>query len=215
MHDYPAVRLADLHHDERGTTLMEMIVGMAIMAIFMSMFTGALLLMSNTTNKVEAIANSTGQLNQAFLQLDRSIRYATGISTITTATTTSDWHVEYERTINSVDTCSQLRIDNGQLQTRTWLPNSAGTGYTGLSGWTALASGITNSSPTATPAPFSVPAANASVSTAFQQLTISLVVASGTSTAATTMNSMTFTALNSSAASSAPVCQQVTVSQTS
>jgi hypothetical protein len=208
-------RLRALHDDDRGATLLELVVGMTIMVIFMGMFTGAMLMMSSTTNKVEAVSNSATQVTDSFLELDKSVRYASGISAVTPAVGSNDWHVEFERTISGVDTCTQLRTNHtkGTLEWRTWSPNSTGSGYTNLTAWLPLATSVTNYAVGASPAPFAVPAT--STNSSFQQLTISVVAASGTNTSAVTQNSMTFTALNSSVGSSASVCQQVSVGQTS
>ncbi len=212
---YLADRLRTVHDDDRGATLLELVVGMTIMVIFMGMFTGAILLVSNSTNKVEAVSNSSAQLTNAFLELDKSVRYASGISTVTPAAGSNDWHVEFERTISGVDTCTQLRTNHltGNLEWRTWSPNSTGSGYSSLTAWQPLAGNITNYAVGASPAPFANP--STSTNSSFQQLTISIVAGSGTNTSGTTQNSMTFTALNSSPGSGASVCQQVSVGQTS
>ena len=61
---------------------MELIVGMALMAIFMSMFTAAIVLMTQTGNKVEAVSISAARrTNQAFLTMDKTVRYASAITT--------------------------------------------------------------------------------------------------------------------------------------
>lgn len=213
-------RLREFRDDERGTTLLELVVGMLLLGIFMSMFTGAMLMMSNTTNNVQAATSSAAQVNSAFLWLDRKVRYATGISTPVQSGASNDWNVEFSTIIaNSTTTtgCTQLRVDAGQLQWRGWVVQSNGTSYSGLTSWLPLASFLSNgtAAPGATTQPFSLPPASKAASTSFQQLTITVVAGSGSSTAATSTMSMTFTALNSSANSTTVPCQQVAVDATS
>lgn len=201
--------------DDQGTTLMELIVGMAIMSIFMSIFLTAILLMTKTANKVEATSITASQTNQAFLRLDKTVRYASAISTPGVSSTSGDWYAELDSpatTVNGNDTCTQLRIDTGRLQQRTWtIANGAATGTTAPT-WTSIASFLTNGSvaPASADVPFTAPAASTSASTTFQRLQIVLIATSGNSGQATTRSQMTFTALNSdvSLAGNATTCQQ-------
>lgn len=187
--------------DDAGTTLLELIVGMSIMTIFMTMFTTAVYELSRSTEKVGAISSSADQVNRAFLQLDKMVRYSAAITTA--GRSGGRWYVELDNTANGPEVCTQLRIDPAlrQLQERTWTVagQTAGT----ASAWVVLADEVTNGDALATDpdAPFTVPAASAAASSSFQQLTITVVTRSGTGTPATTRSRMTFTALNSAAAS--------------
>jgi hypothetical protein len=203
-----------------GTSLTELVVGMSVMTVFMAIFTGAIFSMSQTVNKVEATTVSSGQTNLAFLTLDKTVRYAAAITPASTcvsstsacvATPSGDWYVELDSTFSGAEVCTQLRVDVAahQLQQRTWTVTA--TGYTTPTSWKALASNVTNGGAVAGPdQPFSVPAAVAGASSTFQQLTITLIIGSGTSTTSTTRSSTSFTALNSSAAATtnATKCQQ-------
>jgi type II secretory pathway pseudopilin PulG len=204
-------RLRGLRDDEQGTSLAELLVGMGIMATFMAIFTGAMLLMSNTVNKVEATTISSDAVNNAFLQLDRSVRYASGISATAQATTSRDWHVEFSTTTVTGDSqCVQLRLHGTTFQKRTWTPTSS-TAYTAssLSKWQTMAGNITNNGTS----PFTVASASSSP---YQQLTIKLTASSGLNSSATpTSIAMTFAALNSNPPPSDPVCQQVAADATS
>lgn len=215
-------RLTQLRDDDQGMSLTELVVGMAILAIFMGIFTTSMLLMSQTVNKVEAVTLSSDQMNTAFLSLDKSIRYAAAISTPAQSGTSNDWNVAYDTTTSGTDVCTQLRIDGTQLQQRTWnAPGGAnGTTYSGLTAWTPVADNVTNGDAAAGPttAPFYLvqPDPNSPAASSFQQLTVNLQTSSGTPTTASITNSMTFTALNSSTASgAATACQQVGVDQSS
>ena len=208
-------RLRRLADDDRGTTLAELIVGMALMTVFMSIFLTSILLMTSTANKVQATSISATQTNQAFLRLDKTVRYASAISTPGASRTSGDWYVELDSpptTVGGNDTCTQLRVDSGKLQLRTWqVANGAATG-TSAPDWTSIASFLTNGSvpTTSADAPFVALTASTSASTTFQRLQVTLVATSGNSSQATNRAQMTFTALNSdvSAAGNATTCQQ-------
>jgi hypothetical protein len=208
-------RLRELHRDDRGTSLAELVVGMMVMGIFMTIFTGAVVSMAKTVTKVEAVTTSTAQVNNAFLQLDRRVRYADAISTIGPATGTSgDSYVELGSVPSaaSVQRCTQLRVDVGsqKLQLRTWTATGSTT-YSDLTGWTPLASFIVPLDASgASYQPFSTPPVSGAP-TSFQRLTITLVAGtSGASSPSTTKTSFTYTAFNSSVAdaTNATVCQQ-------
>lgn len=198
---------------DAGTTLLELVVGMTIMSIFLAVFTGAIVLMTSTVNKVEAISVANSQTNNAFLALDKTVRYASAITTIGVSPTSNDWYVEFDSTNTSVDVCTQLRVDitARQLQKRTWVVPATGTPV--ATGWTPLASNVTNGSAAAGSAdvPFSTPAALTTATTSFQRLTIALISTSATATTNTSRSVMTFTAMNSSAAATtnSSKCQQM------
>jgi prepilin-type N-terminal cleavage/methylation domain-containing protein len=193
---------------DAGTTLIELMIGMAIMAIFMSIFTGAVVMMTSTANRVEAVTNTSVQTSQAFLNLDKTVRYASAITTpAITATGTGDWYVEFETT-TSGDVCTQLRVDKTlqQLQRRTWTVNSGA-----ASSWVSMATNIKNGTAASgsTTAPFAFAPAVSGASTLFQRLRITLVSTSGNASTSTTQSQMTFTALNSTVATTTTVpCQQ-------
>ncbi|WP_375480181.1 type II secretion system protein [uncultured Jatrophihabitans sp.] len=201
---------------DRGTTLVELLVGMAIMTVFMAIFLTSILLMSSTANKVEATTISATQTNQAFLKLDKMVRYASAVSTPGVSTASGDWYVEFDSpptgvsTAQTGDTCTQLRLDSRQLQQRTWTVTNGVAAA--ASAWTPMASYVTNGSAAAgsADAPFTTPVAGVSASTSFQRLQLTLVATAGNSVTATNRSQMTFTALNSdvSLASNATTCQQ-------
>jgi hypothetical protein len=206
-------RLRDLHEDERGTTLMELLVGMAVLTVFMAIFTTAMLTMTNTVSKVQSVTSSAGQVNTAFLQLDKTLRYATGISPIGTGNVGGETHVEFAMIEpTDVTRCHQLRIVNATLQQRTWdTPDPAGSTYSNLSAWVTLASNVSTDGSSS----FSVPAAISGATSSYQQLTVRLQTDSGSNVSSPTKTFMTFTAVNSDIHSTAAVCQQVPVDATS
>ncbi len=195
--------------DDAGTSLMELIVGMAIMSIFMAMFTGAIWTMYGTVNKVESVTDSQAQVNQAFLTLDKKVRYASAISTPGVSATSAGWYVELLSTYTGTNTCTQLRMDPAgkKLLQRTWtVVNSTDAN---VSGWLPLASGLTNGSAAANSAtqPFVLTAAPLRATVAFPRLTVTLVATAGTSSATTSKANMTFTLINSASTSATSICQ--------
>ena len=202
-------RRQPLRRDE-GTTLIELTVGMMLMAIFLAMFTGAVVMMNSAMNKSQALNLSATQLNTAFANLDNIVRYAAFISTPKISATSGDWYVELRMSTAGGETCNQLRVDiaSKQLQRRTWTVANAVASTP--SAWLPIASGISNGGAPAGPKsqPFYLisPAGNA----VYQQLTFNLTSPAGAGTASTTsVSSFTFTALNSPAGTAgAQICQQ-------
>lgn len=188
-----------------GTTLIELTVGMVLMGIFMSMFTSAVVMMNSAENKSESVNNSSMQLNQAFLALDKTVRYATAITTPGTGSTTGDWYVEMRTTNTGNASCTQLWVDTNThiLKKRTWLETGAvPNGITPV--FTSVASTITNTN-NASPAPFALQAPSDTVP--FQQLTINLLsVSKSGSTQTPSQSSFTFQAVNSTIPVANPVC---------
>ena len=119
------------------------------------------------------------------------------------------------------DVCTQLRVANSQLQTRSWTPN--GTAYVAgsLSAWRMLSNNVTNgtvaaSTPPLPDQPFVVPTANTAATSAYQQLTVT-VIATSENAGLPEPNrvSVTYVAVNSTAAASTSICQQLAVDATS
>lgn len=197
---------------ERGTSMVELLVGMVIMTICGAIFTSSVVTLQRTSNQAQALTNSATQNNQAFQTLDRTVRYAAAISTpgrSTGAGATGDWYVELRTTTSGAEICTQLRVDivAQQLQSRTWTSaNPTGT----LSTWTPIASSITNGAAAtgATTQPFYPMPAGTTVS---QALTFNLISVAGPASQRTSSaSSFTLTALNSLEASpTSPVCQQI------
>jgi hypothetical protein len=195
---------------DAGTSLAELIIGMALMALFMAIFTGAVVTMAKTGNKVEAVSLSNSQTNQAFLRLDKTIRYATNITT-PGVSTTGTWYVEIDTTNTGQEVCTQLKVNKAtqQLQQRSW--NVTNSVAQTASAWTGMASYITNGGAAvgSATAPFSTPPSPTGVSSPFQRLTITLVASYGNPQPTTNQTQMTFTALNTpTVAPQTTPCQQ-------
>ena len=201
--------------EDAGTTLTELLVGMLVMVIFMTIFTGAVVSMSGTVVKVDAVTSSAAQVDNAFLTLDKLVRYASGITT-TGQGPGGGWYVELDTvdTAASRDTCTQLWVDftTKRLRMRSW---DAGSTAPIPSEWKTLADNIQATDTSgASYQPFTDSAVGASVpaATRFQQLTVTLTAGTDkASSASTTRGSITFTALNSSASdpTNATRCHQL------
>jgi hypothetical protein len=185
----PALRRVAGDDRERGTSLMEMIVGMGLMGVFLAIFTSSMLSVYKASNHTESVTAGSGQLNAAFLRLDKLIRYASAISTPTSSPNAAgNYYVEIQATNSGSTVCTQLRLNTGTqvLAQRSWQV-SAGT-PSGISSFGALASGIQ-----ANGQPF-VLVPNGSVD--FEQLTFNLKASLNNQAPGSDTN-ITFTALNS------------------
>jgi type II secretory pathway pseudopilin PulG len=176
----------DAGADDGGFTMMETVVSMTLMAIFLAMFTTAIVSLYGTSNKADAISQTSVQLNTAFERVDRQIRYAAAISAPNNLVTPGNaWYTEFVNTTTGQDVCTQLRLVGGVLSERTWtgLPSST-------PGFTVLASNLTQ--PTSTPFTF-----YAASGTQTQQR-LRLTVAAPVATAKTNSGlNVTFSAMNS------------------
>lgn len=175
---------------EQGTSMMEMVVGMGLMAVFLAIFTTSMFSVYRISNHTESLTVTSGQLNTAFLKLDKLVRYASAVSTpSSTANAAGNYYVEVQSTSSGATVCTQLRLNTGTgiLAQRNWQVPSAGTA-TGLTSFAPLASGIT-----ANGQPF-VLVANGSVD--YEQLTFNLRATFG-SAGTGSDSTVTFTALNS------------------
>jgi hypothetical protein len=188
-------------HRDDGTLLVDLMVGIVLMSIFMGMFTGAVVMMNKAMTKSIAVNLSSSQLNVAFQNLDKTVRYAAAISApgISTGTgATGDWYVELRATSTGNEVCTQLRVDivSQQLQQRKW--NVVNAVASTPSVWSPIASGISNGgaiSGALTQPFYLLPPLSNSL---FQQLTVNLISPSGSGSSLTTSSSsFTFTALNS------------------
>jgi prepilin-type N-terminal cleavage/methylation domain-containing protein len=172
---------------DAGFTLAEVLVAMGVMSVVMAIATTALVQMYRTSNRTDALWGNMTQLQTAFLQLDRSLRYATAISQPnTTATTGGSWYVEWSSVSGTNTMCNQLRLNGpaGLLQRRSEVVGGQ------VSGWDTVASSLVASQP------FALQAASTN-SYPHQRLTIDVSVRStpGSSQPAR-RSTFAFTALN-------------------
>ncbi len=126
-----------------GFTLMDLVAGMTVMSILMAIFTTSIVLMFRSSNRSQAVANTAQQVNNAFIWLERKIRYADFISAPgQDANDGGAWYVEFQSIdpATNAPVCHQLRVDqhSEQLQQRSWTDSGP------AGGWQPLATGVTN-----------------------------------------------------------------------
>jgi type II secretory pathway component PulJ len=202
--------------DERGDSLIELIVGMTIMVVFLAMFSASIVMISRTSSHAEAVESTASDVNFAFLRLDKQVRYAASISKPGTAGAASDWYVEFLTTNTGSSKCTQLRLatDVSELQARTWTVTEAG--YSDLTAWTPYGNSVTSGGVTnaSTDPPFTLLTDSP---TSLERLNVQLVATSGNPAVSSALD-VTFTAINSgpafqaannSGTYSSNVCNQV------
>ena len=193
---------------DEGTTLMELMVGMVIMTILLTICTGAVVQMFSSTGKDQGLANTTQQLNTAFVRLDKQVRYASAIDQPTGSLATNNLSVAFQTVNPTGSTCTQLRIQpvagttQQQLVERTWAVTSGSATATNLTPWTQLAGGVVTTGPSGSAVPpFSV---STPAGGAVQQLRILVGAVDAQGYAPTqSFSSVVFSALNSGATSTA------------
>jgi prepilin-type N-terminal cleavage/methylation domain-containing protein len=174
---------------DTGFTLAEVMVAMAVTSVVMALATTGMVQMYGFSDRSDVLSSNMMQLQIAFQQLDRSVRYATAISQPNaTATTSGDWYVEWSSVTGTTTLCSQLRLEgsSGLLQRR----SQAAGGQ--VSGWGTVASFLTWAQP------FTLQAASTS-GYPHQRLTVDVTVQSAVNSSQPGRRStISFTALNTS-----------------
>ncbi|MEV8503435.1 type II secretion system protein [Actinoplanes sp. NPDC051475] len=180
----PAERAVALR--DAGVSLVELVMTLAIMSIVTALVTASILQMYRSSGRDESLSIEISQLQTAFQQLDRSVRYASGISEPNAAATPGgSWYVEWTAVTAGATVCTQLRLEgpSGQLQRRTRPPG----GPTGA--WATVASELVGTDP------FTLEPASSSTYP-HQRLTVNIEVRSAGESAVGRRSEMTFTALN-------------------
>ena len=195
--------------DDEGSSLIELLVGIALMAVFGAIFSGAIFMMTNSSKTAASVTETSTRLSTAFVKLDRTARYAAAFSP--PSQSGGNWVVEFRTTNTGSEVCTQLRVDktSQQLQSRTW--SVVGGAATGVSAWVPVALGITNGDVVTASADRPLPFVGSTGGSArYPSLTVSLVAVSGDAST-TSMSVTTYPAVNSTSANSALaplVCQE-------
>lgn len=192
--------------NDEGYSLIEVMMAMVCTSILLTLVTSAIIQIYHSVNSVDAVSAAQSQIDTAFSRLDREVRYARGISD--PAAVGGDAYVEYLLSVDSVDTCVELRVHTatGELQRRTWTKN-----VTPLkpSGWQTLASSVTATKP------FTVTGATQALTAQYQTLTVDVTSVTGGGNGLSTTSgragsqretTVTFTALNATTANSSSTC---------
>jgi hypothetical protein len=181
----------DLHDDDAGLTLVDVLVSMTIMTVVTALFTAGIVQMFKMVNGTDDRSVAQSQVSVALLRLDKDIRYASGISV--PYTLGFNQHVDFLIPKAGSSTCVQLRVVAASrvLQRRTWTWKANPLGATP---WVTLATNVTS------PTPFSYTAPDSEIS--YQRLTVDLRVTTGPTGKTVTRNSkVTYTALNTTTTS--------------
>jgi prepilin-type N-terminal cleavage/methylation domain-containing protein len=202
---------------EEGFTLIELLVTTAIMALVAVMVLVSLVNVMTQQNEAASLDRTSSQVGLAFIALDKEVRYAATIDcpygwtsasagpcssapSDASSVPSGDYALTFYSTYTTATLghpqCTELLYDTakGLLEQRTW--NATGS-VSGASGWSIIGSGLSTSPSEAV---FTVPDA-ASGSIVRQQVTVSLASSSaGTSPAVSSTAQVTFTAVNSIAA---------------
>ena len=182
-----------------GVTLAELQVALVLMATALTLFTAAVLPMFRTANRIESISTAQSQLHTGLQRLDKEIRYAVDVTDA--AAVDGIWYVEWLTVVGGVPICTEMRLQAGQLQRRTWTENKVDTTRTG---WLPLASHLR---PAGTAAPFALLPPDASVG--FERLRLRLAAVSGAGgSAGSAETDITFTALNTSRDGTVSTCTE-------
>ena len=197
--------------NDRGFSMIEIVVVMVIMSIVLIIFTTGVTQAFSAESRVDTASSAEGQLLTAFQRLDKEVRYSSGISS--PGTQAGDPVVEFLSVFSGTAICTEVRLHTStqQLQQRTWTQN-----MTPLvpGGWQQLAFNVSAATPTTTGSTIVTVAPFATIGTdstfQFQRLEIAVSSKFGSNANATTKQSdITFTALNTtSATTSTTTCTE-------
>lgn len=184
------------HTADSGFSLIEVLVGMALMAVVTTIFTTGVVAMYRTSNTVDATSDAQGRTLTSFYRLEREVRYAQQINAPRRLPGTRDYAVEYVvKGADSVRQCVQLVLPRrgGDLRRRQWP-----LGETATTPSTVIAPGLTVGPVDAAhpaPAAFVVHAAGSNGSD-FDRLQVYLTTSNDARAAAARVFELQFTALN-------------------
>ena len=170
--------------DDRGFTIIELVVSMTIMSIVMAVVIAAIAQIYSATTRVDTASYDRAQLTIAFRRLDAEMRYATWLST--PGLVGGNYYAEYAVPNSG---CRELKFGSGVLTLYSWvLPSTTPTSPVALASNLTLISGVL---PFTTYAVGATPFASATADTAglgkgyapqFSQLRVRFNAATGPTT---------------------------------
>lgn len=183
--------------DDRGLTLVELIVAIGIFSVVVAVCMAGIVIMTRSTVRADVVAGSGDAARTAFQRMERQVRYAESIN-YPGAGPSGARYVEFRTSAavskSGVATCTQWRWvpSSGALQMRSWNDTS----NPSLPAWTTLTSDVLPDADTSGRAyPFEVNAATAT--SPRQTLTLRMRVGNATVDAGVDSET-TFVARNSS-----------------
>ncbi|WP_250008362.1 type II secretion system protein J [Actinoplanes sp. M2I2] len=100
--------------DDRGVTLIELLVGMGLMSVVLVIVLSGLVQVYSTVNRADTLSVAREQLTTSFRRLDKELRYANWVSVPGQVGT--GWYLEYANSAG----CRQLVFRDGVLTTASW-----------------------------------------------------------------------------------------------
>jgi len=138
--------------DERGTTLVEMVIVMSLLSVILGIVLAALVSMQNTENRVNGRSQTNDQVQLAVQQIDRQVRsgnvlYPPDQEGINAGTgIPAGFSMRIYTQANGLAKCVQWRVTSGNLQSRSWEPIPLSPWYRNASAWRTVADHIVNGS---------------------------------------------------------------------
>ncbi|MGH9150743.1 MAG: PulJ/GspJ family protein [Acidimicrobiales bacterium] len=128
--------------DERGSTLMELVVYMGVLSVVLAVFAASLLSAHTVVAKAEGRNSGNDQARQAIQQLDREIRSGATVHAPTAGGMELRVYTEANAPSRGGSRCVQWRVEGGRLQARSWAPDWAVSGD--VEGWRTVADDVVN-----------------------------------------------------------------------
>jgi hypothetical protein len=122
---------------EGGSSLMEVMVSMAIASVVTALITVSMVQMFRMTSGSEIRSIAQSSVGNALLRIDRQVRYSSGVGV--EYAYGGGRRIEYEVLEKDRVACHQLRLSGQRLQVRSWTSGFASV----ATPWSTLASGLT------------------------------------------------------------------------
>lgn len=192
---------------EDGMTLAELLVAMGVLSILMTVSMAAILTMTKSTVRTQAVADSTDDVRVTFQRLDKEIRYASAINQ--PGMVGEDQYVEYLVNASAAEgtpLCVQWRYVPalGEVQRREWPLNTADS-----TPWQTLVNEVRNDMTVVDQIPFTLLGIGTVDGKNYSRQQLEVFIDAGMGESRDTRGGqldVTFTALNSSKSSPASVC---------
>jgi prepilin-type N-terminal cleavage/methylation domain-containing protein len=143
--------------DDRGVTLIELLVSMLIFSVVIAAAYAALFMVQTQTKDTLARADAVQQAKLAIAQIDRQVRSGNVLyDPAQEASLGFPMSMRIYTQANGQEKCVQWQIVSGKLRMRSWSPTWQTDNV--VSAWTTVARGIVNQSAVSADTPFSLAA---------------------------------------------------------